>query len=191
MYDTGPLHWCSKRQSITARSTAEAEIYATDECTKYILQLLQILDELPLGKNQPKLLITIFNDNNECLCWNHNVTTKGLRHIQIRENAVRESIQKQKIMVKHIAGNINLSDLFTKEHKDTTHFLKMRDVMMSIPPHSDTTKSDIFASNPENFDSKTNNPENCESKTNKCDSNKTFDSQPNHASSGNSNSGGC
>jgi hypothetical protein len=28
---SGPLHWMSKRQSITARSSAEAEIYAIDE----------------------------------------------------------------------------------------------------------------------------------------------------------------
>jgi len=28
----GPLHWISKRQSVTACSSAEAEIYATDEC---------------------------------------------------------------------------------------------------------------------------------------------------------------
>ena len=30
----GPLHWSSTRQKITARSSAEAEIYATDECVK-------------------------------------------------------------------------------------------------------------------------------------------------------------
>jgi len=30
----GPLHWISKRQTITTHSSAEAEIYAIDECTK-------------------------------------------------------------------------------------------------------------------------------------------------------------
>jgi len=29
----GPVHWLSKRQTITAGSSAEAEIYATDECS--------------------------------------------------------------------------------------------------------------------------------------------------------------
>jgi hypothetical protein len=28
----GPLHWLSKRQSVTAGSSAKAEIYTTDEC---------------------------------------------------------------------------------------------------------------------------------------------------------------
>jgi len=30
----GPFDWCSKRQTYTARSSAEAEIGAVDECTK-------------------------------------------------------------------------------------------------------------------------------------------------------------
>jgi hypothetical protein len=37
-----PLHWLSKPQSITAGSSAEAEIYATDECVKFLLELNQI-----------------------------------------------------------------------------------------------------------------------------------------------------
>jgi len=42
----GPLHWLSKRQSVTAGSSAKAEIYATDECVKFLLELVQILDFL-------------------------------------------------------------------------------------------------------------------------------------------------
>lgn len=38
----GPLHWISKRQSTTAASSAEAEIYATDECVKFLLDLVQL-----------------------------------------------------------------------------------------------------------------------------------------------------
>ena len=40
----GPIHWTSKRQSITARSSAEAEIYATDECTKSLMHLSYIVE---------------------------------------------------------------------------------------------------------------------------------------------------
>jgi hypothetical protein len=38
----GPLHWLSKCQSITANSSAEVEIYATNECMKFLLELVQI-----------------------------------------------------------------------------------------------------------------------------------------------------
>jgi hypothetical protein len=42
----GPLHWLSKRQSVTAGSSAEAEIYATDEYVKFLLELSQTMDFL-------------------------------------------------------------------------------------------------------------------------------------------------
>jgi hypothetical protein len=40
----GPLHWMLKRQTITAGSSAEAEIYATNECVKFLLELVQIYE---------------------------------------------------------------------------------------------------------------------------------------------------
>ena len=44
----GPIHWTSKRQAITARSSAEAEIYATDECIKQLIHINHILEDLNL-----------------------------------------------------------------------------------------------------------------------------------------------
>jgi len=38
----GPLHWLSKRQSVTSGSSVEAEIYATDECVKFLIELNQL-----------------------------------------------------------------------------------------------------------------------------------------------------
>jgi hypothetical protein len=40
----GPLHGLSKCQTITTSSSAEAEIYATDECVKFLLELVKLLD---------------------------------------------------------------------------------------------------------------------------------------------------
>jgi hypothetical protein len=56
--------------------------------------------------------------------------TKGLRHIQMKENRVRENIQSQFIKICHVNGKINLADLFTKEMKDTGHFVELRDLML-------------------------------------------------------------
>ena len=121
----GPIHWVSKGQTITDRSTAEAEIYATDECTKVLQYLRNILDELGLTDEVMPGPTTIYNDNAACVAWSHSLSTKGLRHIQIRENAVREEVQAGRILVKHIAGILNISDLFTKEDKDVQHFLRI------------------------------------------------------------------
>lgn len=103
-----------------------------DECTKFLLQLHYIIDGLELtDKLMKPPTIIIYNNNAACVAWSHNSTTKGLRHIQIRENAVRESVQDNFIKADHMKGKLNLSDMFTKEDKDTIHFLTIRDVVLS------------------------------------------------------------
>ncbi len=126
----GPLHWISKRQQVTACSSAEAEIYATNECVKFLLELVQILEFLEVKHIFMPGTTTVFNDNNACVNWAKRCTTKGLRHIQMRENHVRENVESQFVHIKHIGGKVNLADLFTKEMKDTTHFVELRDLMM-------------------------------------------------------------
>ena len=80
-------------------------------------------------------ILTIYNA--ACVQWAVNLTSKGLRHIQIRENAVRESVQNGFASIKHIQGSLNLSDMFTKEDKDVGHFLTIRNIVMSpSPKHS-------------------------------------------------------
>ena len=79
LWMNGPLHWSSKRQNITARSTAEAEVYATDECAKSIARLRKLVYGLGLGKELMPNKTIIYNDNTACVYWSHNMTTKGLR----------------------------------------------------------------------------------------------------------------
>ena len=74
---------------------------------------------------------TVYNDNSACVQWSSNLTTKGLRHIQIRENAVRESVINKLILVKHIEGKINPADIFTKEDKDKAHFIGICNILLS------------------------------------------------------------
>jgi hypothetical protein len=73
---------------------------------------------------------TIFNDNNACMNWSRRCTTKGLRHIQMQENHVRENAENNFVSIQHIGGKQNLADLFTKEMKDTNHFVELRDLMV-------------------------------------------------------------
>ena len=127
----GPLHWSSKRQRITARSSAEAEIYATDECVKDLIHLKNIITDLNLKNQLLNTKITIYNDNMACVLWSKNTTTKGIRHIQIRENGIRENAHL--IDIRHVAGKINPADLLSKEDKDTQHFVYFRDKLVPQP----------------------------------------------------------
>ena len=77
--------------------------------------------------------INVYNDNNACVCWSKSTTTKGLRQITIRENAIRESVDNDFIKVLHIAGKTNIADLFTKEMKDISHFTKLSNLVVTSP----------------------------------------------------------
>lgn len=129
----GPLHWSSKRQNITARSSAEAEIYATDKCVRDIQFVSHIIKDLNLQHDLLSQPIKVYNDNMACVLWSKSKTTKNLRHIQINENAIRESIRNKQVEIFHIPGNENLADIFTKEDRDQHHFLKLRNIILSPP----------------------------------------------------------
>jgi len=128
----GPLHWLSKCQKVTAASSAEAEIYATNECVKFLLELDQILDFLDMKHLFMPTTNIIYNDNRACVQWSKRTTTKGLRHIQMRKNRVRENIVNNFVSIHHVEGKLNIADIFTKEMRNTTHFVELRDLFMCL-----------------------------------------------------------
>jgi hypothetical protein len=130
----GPVHWLSKRQSVTTGSSAEAEIYATDECVKFLLEISQLLEFLHVKEIFMPTTTTVFNDNRACVQWSKSTTSKGLRHIQIKENRIRENILSTFVNIVHIAGKLNIADIFTKEMKDVAHFVELRDLFMQPRP---------------------------------------------------------
>ena len=78
--------------------------------------------------------LQIYNSNAATVQWSHNMTTKGLRYIQIRENTVRENVQANVITVNHIGGKLNPSDIFTKEDRDVDHYQQCVNALCSTPP---------------------------------------------------------
>ena len=144
----GPLDWSAKRQTITARSTVESEIYSTDTCVKQILHLSNIIKDLQLTKSLVSSPTKIYNNNMACVQWSKSKTNRNIRHIQIRENATRESVLNKTVNIEHIGGKDNPADIFTKEQKDSNHFLKLRDIILSQP----------FSNTSPNFSSTTKTP---------------------------------
>ena len=49
----------------------------------------------------------------------------------MKENSVRELHQDDSINVNHVAGGNSNFDMFTKEDKDSSHFIKYRDSVMT------------------------------------------------------------
>ena len=130
----GPVGWLGERQEQTSLSSCEAEIRATNATSKKVVDFRNLCQSMvDSGHNlsdvdSPTLL---FNDNDACVRWSYNMTSKAARHIELRENSVREWIQSKLLTVKHVSGKINPSDIFTKEMRDGMHFRRLRDSFMS------------------------------------------------------------
>jgi hypothetical protein len=52
----------------------------------------------------------------------------------MHKNRVRENILSKFVTICHVDGKINIADIFTKEMKDTTHFVELHDLFMRPRP---------------------------------------------------------
>ena len=118
----GPLSWgCTREPRSDSRSSCESEIHSTDEATKSALTTRHLLQDL--GLPDGKFPTPIWNNNCGCVDWCKGVSvSRKLRHINMRELAVRLVQTDGHVCIRHIPGKHNIADLFTKEIKDPTHF---------------------------------------------------------------------
>jgi hypothetical protein len=86
-----------------------------DQGVKMVLAIRHLFEDLGathLACATPMLLA----DNAGGIAWAlSEAITKKMRHVNIREIAVRDSLKRDKISIGHIPGDLNCSDLFTKK----------------------------------------------------------------------------
>ena len=130
----GPISWKTERQQRTSLSSCEAEINATNMGSKLTVAARNFTQgfeacgvPVPSDISGPT---KVFNDNSACVLWSHNMTLKAMRHIELRENSVREWVQDKSIKILHVEGKNNVSNIFTKEMRDVAHFCRLRDSLM-------------------------------------------------------------
>ncbi len=120
-----PITWKGERQERTALGSCDAEIRAMNMGSRLTVNTCNMISHLssigyPIkDSNAPTPL---FNDNEACVQWCHNMTSKGNRHIELKENSVGEWVEDGTITVTHVAGKCNPSDIFTKEMRDGANF---------------------------------------------------------------------
>ena len=130
----GPLGWLWERQERTSLSSCKAEIRATNATSKKVVDFRNLSRSVSdagyviPAVDAPTLL---FNDNEACIRWSHNMTSKAACHIKLCKNSVREWVQDGTIEVEHVSGKINPADIFTKEMRDSAHFCRLRNSFMS------------------------------------------------------------
>ena len=93
---------------------------------------IHIIDDLSLTKELMSSPTKLYNDNMNFIHWSRNSTSKNIRHLQIQDNAIRESVQNRTVAIIHIEGKINPADIFTKEEIDIAHYLLVRNSIVLI-----------------------------------------------------------
>ena len=111
-----PISWSSKKQTIVATSTAEAEYISPSECIKKILWFKNILNEI-FKFNKP---IKLYTDNlsSKTSMENGDLNTK-LKHIEIKYYFNKDLIEKNIIKLEYINTSEMLADILTKNVNGT------------------------------------------------------------------------
>jgi hypothetical protein len=121
----GPIAWIAVRQERMSLSSCKAEIQATNEISKKVMALGHLAGSIQdNGLDIPDTLkpSPVYNDNEACVPWSHNMTTKQIRHMEMHENSVHKLVQDLSLQVLHIKGKINPADIFTKKMRNGAHF---------------------------------------------------------------------
>ncbi|POM77221.1 Integrase catalytic core protein [Phytophthora palmivora] len=104
--------WMSRRQSVIALPTAEADYIAACEATMEAVAGKNILQEL-LPQHKVKLCVGIDNQAAHVMATNPTYSRRT-RHIELRWHYVREQVQKGTVELHKVKGETNPADTFTK-----------------------------------------------------------------------------
>jgi hypothetical protein len=129
----GPVAWIAVRQERTSLSSCEAEIRATNEVSKLLMGICNLAESVRTSSfdiPDTTAASPLYNDNEYCVRWSHNMTKKQIRHMEMWENAMREWVQDSYLQILHVPGRINPADIFAKEMRDGAHFRCLRDSFM-------------------------------------------------------------
>ena len=102
----------SATQRTVALSVTEAELNAATQCVQDMLYAMRVVESLGLKVQKPMILRV---DNKGAHDLAHNWSVGGrTRHIDVRINFLRELKEEGILELEWIAGDLNSSDLFTK-----------------------------------------------------------------------------
>jgi hypothetical protein len=109
------VDWVTRKQSLTATSTSEAEYIALSEACKTALHLYQLISEFFIVVHP----ITVLCDSTSAQAMaENNLNSKRTKHIWIIYRFVTDWIKQGLFKVFHIGTKDNLADFMTKIPKD-------------------------------------------------------------------------
>jgi hypothetical protein len=113
MFNGCAVSWKSKRQSVVALSSAEAEFIAASSLVQEVIAVRKLLEKLGVPQQDPT---AIGEDNRTCIAWSEGSVggSDRAKHIDLRKHFVHEAVQASHIKLNPVRSADNLADLFTK-----------------------------------------------------------------------------
>ena len=115
-----PLVWQSRLQTITALSTAEAELIALSTALREVIPIMALVKEaatfgIDMNQSAPKVHCKTFEDNSGALeiAKEYKIRPRT-KHINLRYHHFREHVTRGDISIHPIATSDQIADIFTK-----------------------------------------------------------------------------
>ncbi|MBW0543293.1 hypothetical protein O181_083008 [Austropuccinia psidii MF-1] len=106
-----PISWLSKKQTVVAQSTTEAEFIAMNICAKQLRWMSFLLMEMGIKDTKP----TLYNDNSGATTIAKQATLNpNTKHIEIRFQYLRDIVLKRQLTIVQVGTNDMLADVLTK-----------------------------------------------------------------------------
>jgi len=104
--------WRSKKQTLVAQSTMQAEMIVTAYGKVQLDWLRDVISEIEIGADMTRC---IFNNGLNCITMlNSGNSQSDSRHLRLKYHTIHEAIAKGEIKIKHVAGTVMLANALTK-----------------------------------------------------------------------------
>ena len=115
-----PLFWQSKLQTVISLSTAESELIALSEASRFVKSMMYLIDELNdqgiEASSLPEVYCNIFEDNAAALEISKVPKVRPrTRHINVLYHHFRAEVQNNRVKIHPIKTDENLADVLTKQ----------------------------------------------------------------------------
>ena len=114
LLDGTPLFWYSKKQTILALSSSEAELVGLCEANKRVEYAKQLLLAFDIDYSEP---VDIKGDNQASLLIAARGVITRTKHIDLRRFYIKDAVEEGRIKLSYVATDINLADICTKPVK--------------------------------------------------------------------------
>ena len=115
MINGSPVCWNSRKQTVTAQSSTEAEYMAMSEASKQAIWIHHFLYSIGKESVYNGTPTTIFEDNQDAIKLTDNpINHPKIKHIAVCYHAIQEHITNNKIWLEYLAMDWMIADSLTK-----------------------------------------------------------------------------